>query len=165
LLCRGQRPPTDVPTHRYPSPIPHRSSDHNTWYSEPIFSHRPFTASVPALFARNTLPPPHLRCVSATSTSSLTTTPQPARVQPTRQRRRAIPRAQPDDPLSAPRQATSTPKASPLKVRHRHLHLHTGRLCHPPRRWDASAPRRRDATSAPRCGRHSGLPRPNRTRC
>jgi hypothetical protein len=102
LLCRGQRPPTDVPTHRYPSPIPHRSSDHNTWYSEPIFSHRPFTASVPALFARNTLPPPHLRCVSATSTSSLTTTPQPARVQPTRQRRRAIPRAQPDDPLSAP---------------------------------------------------------------
>jgi hypothetical protein len=64
-----------------------------------------------------------------------------------------------------PRQATSTPKASPLKVRHRHLHLHTGRLCHPPRRWDASAPRRRDATSAPRCGRHSGLPRPNRTRC
>jgi hypothetical protein len=110
--------------------------------------------------------------VSATSTSSLTTTPQPARVQPTRQRRRAILRAQPGDPLSAPRQATSTPEASPLWVHRRCLHLHIDRSCHhidrsrhPPCRWDASAPRRRDATSAPRCGRHCGLPRPNRTRC
>jgi hypothetical protein len=30
LLGRGQRPPADVPVHRYPSPIPHRSSDHTT---------------------------------------------------------------------------------------------------------------------------------------
>jgi hypothetical protein len=42
LLGRGQRPPADVPAHRYPSPIPHRSSDHNTWYSEPIFFPSPF---------------------------------------------------------------------------------------------------------------------------
>jgi hypothetical protein len=108
-----------------------------------FFSHRPFTASVPVLFARNTQPPPHHRRVSATSTSSLTTTPQPTRVQPIRQ-------------------ATSTPEASSLWVRRR-LHLHTGRLRHPPRRWDASVPRRRDATSAPHCWRHCGLPRPNWT--
>jgi hypothetical protein len=42
LLGRGQRPPTDIPAHRYPYPIPHRSSDHNTWYSEPIFFPSPF---------------------------------------------------------------------------------------------------------------------------
>jgi hypothetical protein len=130
-----------------------------------FFPHRPFTVSVPALFARNTQPPPHLCRVSTTPTLSLSTTPQPTRVQPTRPHRRTIPRAQPGDPLNAPRQATSTPEASPLWVRRRRLHLHTGRLRHPPRRWDASASRIRDATSAPRCGRHCGLPRPNRTRC
>jgi hypothetical protein len=42
LLGRGQRPLANVTAYRYPSPITHRSSDHNTLYSEPIFSPSPF---------------------------------------------------------------------------------------------------------------------------
>jgi hypothetical protein len=65
----------------------------------------PITLS-PCLFLRcsptTTQPPPHLRRVFATYTSSLTITPQPTRVQPTHQRRRTILRAQPGDPLNAP---------------------------------------------------------------
>jgi hypothetical protein len=158
LLDRGQRPSAGVPAHRYPSPIPHRSSDHNIWYSKPFFSHRPFTAYVPALFARNTQPPPHLR-----------------RRSPPHLNQRAYSRPASDDARSLARSPVtySVPLARPLpRQRPRRSGSATvastststpagcGTL-----RWDASAPRRRDATSAPRCGRHCGLPRPNRTRC
>jgi hypothetical protein len=78
-----------------------------------VFSHRPSIASVPTLLAHNTQPPPHLRRASATSTPSLTTIPQPARVQPTRQGRRAIPRAEPDDHSALP--ARPLPHRRPLR--------------------------------------------------
>jgi hypothetical protein len=47
LLGRGQRPPADVPVHRYPSPIPHRSSNHNICLHLPPSSLSATAASLP----------------------------------------------------------------------------------------------------------------------
>jgi hypothetical protein len=163
LLGCGQKPTADVPIHRYASLIPHSSSDHNTWYSEPIFFPSPFhcvcTCAVRPQHVAATTSSSCVRHIYVvahhhTSTSGHTTDPPAPTCDPLRAARQ---------PTRAPHEATSTPEASPLWVRRRHLH--TGRLHHPLRRWDASAPRRWDATSAPRCGLHCGLPRPNRTRC
>jgi hypothetical protein len=85
LLDRGQRPLADVPVHRYPSPIPHRSSDHNTWYSELIFFpslfHRVCSCAVRPQHAASTTSPPcvrHIYVVAHHHTSTSARTSRPA---------------------------------------------------------------------------------------
>jgi hypothetical protein len=129
LLGRGQRPPANVTAHRYPCPIPHQSSDHNTLYSEPIafpiaLSSRLFLRCSPATRSRHHISVvclPHLRCRS-----------------PPHLNQRAYSRPASTNTRSLARSPTthSAPPVRPLpcrRPRRRCLHLHTGRLRHPSR--------------------------------
>jgi hypothetical protein len=74
----GRGPPDDVPAHRYPSPISHRSSDHNIWYRSQFFPspfHRVYSCDVRPQHTATTTSPPCVRHIYAvahhhTSTSA-----------------------------------------------------------------------------------------------